>query len=224
MTLVAFITDAHNALFAGALALMLLIALLEGVTTLLGMGLSNMIEGFFPDINLDIEAPQAPSALSRLLGWLHVGRIPVLILLVLFLTAFGLIGYGIQSLLVAIFGVFFPGWMVAIVAIFVALPIVKTSGAVLEKMIPQDESSAISEEDYIGRIAFITLGNARKGYPAEAKLSDQYGQTHYLMVEPESDGIVFNQGEEVLLVARANSKFIAIKNNHTALSDTKENV
>ncbi len=220
MTLTAFIADAHNTLFAGALALMMLIALLEGVTTLLGAGLSNLIEGVFPDIELDIDAPEmSPSALSRLLGWLHVGRVPVLILFIVFLTAFGLIGYAIQSLLLGVIGMMFSGWLVAIGAVLAALPVVRVFGAMLAKVMPQDESSAISETEYIGRVATITLGTARKGYPAEAKLSDQHGQTHYLMVEPEDEANSFHQGDEVLLVARGGNGFVAIKNDNAALTD-----
>lgn len=220
MTLFEFIADGNNALFAGALALMLLIALLEGVTTLLGAGLSSLLEGILPDFDLDIELGDAsPSALSRFLGWLHVGRVPILIVLVVFLTVFGLIGYGIQSLLLKITGVLWPGWMVSVAALFSALPVVRVLSGAIGKVMPKDESSAISEEQYIGRVAVITLGTARKGYPAEAKLTDQYGQTHYLMVEPEGDGMEFNRGDEVLLVGREANLFIVIENRIAALSD-----
>lgn len=221
MTLFEFIADGHNALFAGALALMLFIALLEGVTTLLGAGLSNLLEGLLPDVEIDLDIPDtSASALSRLLGWLHVGRVPLLVILVLFLTAFGLIGYGIQSLLLGISGMLWPGWLVSVAAVLGALPVVRVLSGAIGRVIPQDESSAISEANYIGRVATITLGRARKGYPAEAKLTDQHGQTHYLMVEPESEEGEFNQGDEVLLVARDANRFIAIENSHAALSDS----
>jgi hypothetical protein len=220
MTLLEFIGAGENALFAGALALMLFIALLEGVTTLIGAGFSNLLEGLLPDMDFDVEIPDAsPSALSRLLGWLHVGRVPILVILVIFLTAFGLIGYGIQSLLLGVTGMLWPGWLVAVGALFGALPVVRLLSGAVGRVIPQDESSAISESHYIGRIATITLGTARKGYPAEAKLTDQHGQTHYLMVEPESHDAEFLQGDEVLLVERTAKGFIAIENRHAALSD-----
>jgi hypothetical protein len=225
MTLFEFIADSHNALFAGALALMLFIALLEGVSTLLGAGLSNIIDTLLPDTEIDLSIPDtSSSALSRLLGWLHVGRVPILVIVVIFLTAFGLIGYGIQSLLLGLSGMLWPGWMVAIGAFFGALPVVRVISGAIRKIIPQDESSAISEENYIGHIAIITLGTAKYGYPAEAKLTDQYGQTHYLMVEPESQEHEFTQGDNVLVVARKANRFVVIENIHTALTDenTKE--
>ncbi len=226
MSLFEFIIDTHNSIFAGALAVMLFIALLEGVTTLLGAGLSNIIDTLIPDSAIDIDLPDTSgSALSRLLGWLHVGRVPILVIVVVFLTSFGLIGYGIQSLLLGISGLLWPGWMVAIAAFFATLPIVRVISGGIQKIIPQDESSAISEENYIGRIATITLGTAKYGYPAEAKLTDAYGQTHYLMVEPESETAQFSQGEHVLVAARKANHFIVIENTHAALTDenTKEN-
>ncbi len=225
MPLFEFIADAHNALFAGALALMLFIALLEGVSTLLGAGLSNIIDTLLPDTDIDFSIPDtSSSALSRLLGWLHVGRVPILVIVVVFLTAFGLIGFGIQSLLLGITGILWSSWLVGIAAFFGALPVVRVISGAIRKVIPQDESSAISEENYIGRIATITLGTAKYGYPAEAKLTDQYGQTHYLMVEPERQECEFTQGANVLVVARKANRFVVIENIHTVLMDenTKE--
>jgi len=220
MTLFEFIADGHNSLFATALLLMLLIALLEGVTAFLGAGISSVIDSLLPDLEIDAELPEASSsALSRFLGWLHVGRVPVLVILIVFLTAFGLIGFGVQSLLLGITGTLWPGWMIAVPAVIAALPVVRLFSAVIRRIIPRDESSAISEAEYIGRIATITLGRARKGYPAEARLTDQYGQSHYLMVEPETEGEEFSQGEEVLLLQRRANLFLAIKNTHSVLTD-----
>jgi len=220
MTLYEFIADGHNAPFAGALALMLLIAVFEGAAMLVGMGLSNLVDSMLPDIDLDAEVPDTPaSALSRFLGWLHIGRVPFLVLMVLFLTAFGLIGYGLQSLMLGLGGMLLSPLIVAPVALMGALPVVRLLGGGIGKIMPQDESSAISEEEYIGLLATITLGHARRGYPAEARLKDRYGQVHYIMVEPEGVDEEFVQGDEILLVGRASSRFTAIKNPHAALSD-----
>jgi hypothetical protein len=65
----------------------------------------------------------------------------------------------------------------------------------------------------------ITLGNARRGYPAEARLKDEHGQLHYVMVEPDSDSEEFAQGSTVLLVKQESSVFRAIRNTSDALID-----
>ncbi len=218
-----FITAGPNQPFAIALAVMILIALMEGVGTLFGMGLSNMVEGFLPELNLevDVDLPEGetPFALSRLLGWLRFGQVPALILLIIFLTTFGLIGLGLQSLADSSFGLLAPGWIASIAALTLSLPMVRLMGGFLGKILPKDETSAVSDQTFIGRVAVITLGTSRQGSPAEGRLEDQYGQAHYLMIEPDLADEEFSQGEQVLLVKKTGSIFQAIRNSSRALVD-----
>jgi hypothetical protein len=77
---------------------------------------------------------------------------------------------------------------------------------------PGDETEAVSEESFIGRIAVVTLGEARAGKPAQGKLSDQHGQTHYVMLEPAASGEVFETGASVLLIGQEGAVFQGIRN------------
>lgn len=43
-------------------------------------------------------------------------------------------------------------------------------------------------------------GLARTGHPARARVTDQHGQLHQIMVEPDSADQVFQAGESILLV------------------------
>ncbi len=76
------------------------------------------------------------------------------------------------------------------------------------KFSPQDESSAIFSEELIGRTATIVLGTAKPNSPAQAKVKDQHGYIHYVMVEPEDDDI-FRQGQVVVLTQKTNIGFQA---------------
>ncbi len=218
-----FITAVPNQPFAIALTVMVLIALMEGVGTLFGMGLSNMVEGLLPDLDLDVDVDlpegETPFAMSRLLGWLRFGQVPALILLIIFLTAFGLIGLSLQTIADNTFGILAPGWLASIAAFAVSLPLVRLVGGVLGKILPKDETSAVSDQTFIGRIAVITLGTSKQGSPAEGRLEDQYGQTHYLMIEPDLAEEEFSQGEQVLLVKKSGSIFRAIRNTSQILVD-----
>jgi hypothetical protein len=220
-----FLTADGNQPFTVALTVMLIIAVIEGVTSLLGAGLSELIDALLPDIDLDVDVDldaggvASGNSLSRLLGWLRVGQVPVLILLIIFLTAFGLIGLGIQSFSLGTMGFLFPGWIASVPALFLALPVVRVLGGGLAKIIPKDETDAVSEASFVGRIAVITLGNARRGYPAEARLKDEHGQLHYVMVEPDSDAEELEQGSTILLVKQESSVFRAIRNTSDALID-----
>ncbi len=216
-----FILSGPNLPFVTALAIMLGIALMEGVGTVLGMGISSWVDNLLPDIDLDMDLPEdaPPMALSRILGWLHFGKVPALILLVVFLTAFGLIGLGLQALAKNTFGLLMPGWLASVAAFAVSLPAVRVLGGGLGKVLPKDETSAVSDRTFIGRVATITLGKARRGFPAEAVLTDPYGQDHFFMVEPDLDGEEFTQGDQVLLVRKEGNQFLAIRNPNEMLSD-----
>lgn len=227
-----FLLQPENIAFSVALALMLGIAILEGVMTVLGAGLSGLLDNLLPeslqaDFDLDLDSEldgtaleaASPSALSKLLGWLCVGRVPILVLLVAFLLSFGLAGVLIQKVTFLVAGGLLPGWLAWIPALGLALPPTRWMGRAVARIIPSDESSAVSVDSFIGRTAVITLGTARAGAPAQARLKDQHGQSHYVMVEPDNSDQELVSGMTVLLVRRVNSTFLAIENTSAALAD-----
>lgn len=218
-----FLTASQNMPFTVALAVMLGMALLEGVASLLGAGISSFIDSLLPDfdINLELDTGDVPTVtpLSRLLGWLRFGQVPALILLVIFLTSFGLIGLGIQSFVNNLTGALLPGLMASAGALFLALPVVRTFGGAIARIIPKDETDAVEEKSLLGRVAVITLGSAKKGSSAEAKVKDKHGLTHYVMVEPDQDDAVYTSGTAVLLVKQDGSVFRVIENTNSSLVD-----
>lgn len=227
-----FLLAAENTPFTVALVLMFGIAVLEGLLTFLGFGLSSTLDALIPDFDAGYEtnigselepgiAPEldSPSALSRLLGWLRVGKVPALMLLVTFLTGFGLSGLALQSFVRGVTGALLPGLIMSIPAFLIALPVVRIFGGLLNKVMPQDETDAVTEESLVGRIATITLGTAKTGSPAEAKVRDLHGTTHYVMVEPDIANIEFSSGSSVLLVKKEGAVFKAIDNPNPALVD-----
>lgn len=207
--------------FSVALGLMVCISLLEGVATLLGIGLSGMLDGLIPEIDTEVDVdPQVPEAggLSRALGWLHVGRVPILMLFVLFLTFFGLAGLMIQKAAETFLGAMVPALLASVPAFLTSLSLVRVCGGVLSHALPQDETDAVSAQSFVGRVATMGAATASPGNPAQAKLRDQHGQAHYVLVEPDVSDEHFGPGTEVLLVRRAGARFFAIRNTHVALS------
>ena len=213
----------ENLAFSIALVLMIMIAVLEGVAALLGAGMSSALESLLPESELsphtEVGQADADTALSRFLGWLRIGEVPLLMLLVIFLFSFGLSGLLLQGLFQALTGWLAPGWL-AVPLVFVAsLPLVRLGGGVLQAVMPRDETTAVTEDSLLGRIAVITLGTARQNYPAEARVKDQHGYTHYLQLEPDAEGDEFLQGTEVLLLSRQGAVYKGIKNINPHLSD-----
>jgi len=202
---------------------MFIIALLEGVSTVLGAGIFSFIDSLLPDLDVDadLDSPDFDSAgpFSKLLSWFRIGEVPAIMLLVIFLTAFGLIGLGLQSVAQRTLGGLMPGSVASIPAVLLGFPIVRLCGGILGKIMPKDETEAVSETSFIGRIAVITLGTASSGSPAEAKLKDQFGQTHYVMVEPDEADEQLGKGTKIVLISQQGSVFRAIRNKSDALAE-----
>jgi len=180
--------------FTVALFLVLLIAIVEGIAMVVGANLSEWLQHALPDPWDHVHGP-----FDNLLGWLHVGRVPMLVLLVLFLAGFAITGFAINLVAHHSFGLWVPPLIASPLAFFAALPIVRILGAGLARLIPADQTFAVSFDSLIGRVATIVTGTARAGYPAQAKVVNEHGQSIYVMVEPETAGASFTSGERILL-------------------------
>ncbi len=217
-----FLLATENLPFTIALAVMFGIACLEGVTALLGVALSGVLDALLPDFDFDVELYselESPSPFSRMLSWLRVGKVPMLMLLIVFLTGFGLVGLALQMTINNSFGVLLPHWLMSIPAVLLALPVVRVFGGVLNRFMPNDETDAVSIDSLVGRIATITLGTAAWGSPAEARVQDIHGMTHYVMVEPDMKEESFVAQSAVLLVRNTGAVFKVIANPNAALVD-----
>ncbi len=224
-----FLTASPNAPFVVALCVMFGVAALEGVGTLIGGGLSELVDSALPDLDIDLdvgeldpdaELDSGPGLFAQGLAWLHFGRVPALVLLVLFLTAFGLAGLVLQALLHSALGIYAPKLLAVPAALFVAVPVVRVSGGWIAHLIPRDETSAVSSDSFVGRVATIVLGTARAGQPTQARLQDEHGRSHYVMVEPDLADEELASGAEVLLVRREGSRFRAICAPQSLLADS----
>lgn len=206
-----------------SLTIMIMIACLEGVTTVIGMGVSNMLETFIPDIDADVDLDHsditATGILSKVFGWFRVGQAPFLIILIIFLTIFGLVGLTLQSVCIKTTGFLLPGLIASAIAFFISLPLVRFFTGIIIRVMPKDETEAVDEKSLIGRVAVITLGKATKNSPAQAKLKDKFSTTHYVMVEPDIDDEEFVQGDQVLIVRQTSAGYKAIHNSVSALQD-----
>ncbi len=173
---------------------------------------------------LDVDAPSAPDVtsagpLSQFLSWLGVGRVPILILLVVFLTVFGLSGLLIQSVATGVFGAPLPAFIAAAPALFATMPVTRSAAMAIARLFPREETEAVSQRSFIGRIATVIRGEAKNGAPAEAKLIDAHGQTHYLLIEPDVDDDIFGQGEEAVIVRKVEGGvYRAIRHDSAALA------
>lgn len=192
--LLEFLGASENLAFAVSLALMLLIGAVEAV------GLSAGMIGHEIDLDGD----------GDWLGWLGVGRLPLLMLLCVLLACFGMIGLIGQQVAFNLTGALLPAWIAAPAAGVAALPVTGLLARGLARVLPQDETTAIDISELVGLSATIVVGRATQGSPAKARVRDYHGQTHYVMAEPDNHGQALSEGEEILLVRREGNVFRAI--------------
>ena len=196
--------------FGVAVALIVAIALIEGLGMMIALSPSNMLDSWLPDIDAD-------AGLDKLLGWLHVGRVPSLVLVLLFLVGYAVFGYALQMVSRGLFGHFMPAWAAGLLAIAPGLTTVRGLGSLLASIIPRDESSAVSEQTLIGRAGVVSAGTARRGYAAQARVRDSHDRVHYLMVEPDLEDQEFSEGDSILIVSKAGAFYRCIANPHPTL-------
>ena len=195
--------------FAVAILLTLVIALIELAGVLIGLSPSEAIDSTLPEV--DVDAPDFELApLSQFLNWLSFGRLPALIVLILATTSFGLAGFVIQEIMRRGFGFALDPTIASAPAAIAALFSMHHVGHWLGRLMPREETEAVSSAEFVGRVATVFRGTASSGQPAEAKLTDIHGKTHYVLVEPDDATEALGEGSEVVLVRRQGHVFRAI--------------
>ena len=208
--------EPHNTPFAAALVIMLVLAVIQFI------GIADFGDA---DVDLDADGDGLPDAgmFDGLLTLLGIGRVPLTIWLALFLFLFAGIGLSIQELATSLTGSPLYSWLAALIAGVAALPVTGIFARPLGRVLPKDHTTAVSTESLVGRRAVISIGVARTGSPARARVKDVHGQTHRVMVEPHEAASELHEGDEVLLVRREGNQFYATALAERRLSPTQVN-
>jgi len=207
-----FLLTEFNTGFAISLGIVLAIALMEGIGMLIGLSLINLVDQISPfDVEVNFDTDVSSGGLTALIGWLYLDRMPLLVWLILLLSNFAISGYSLNYLSINLIGSVFSTDLTYISAIILAIFLTRLSGGVVARVIPQNESAAISSMYFNGEIARITIGTARKNSPAEAVLTDKFKQKHYVMVAPDEPQTEFTQGQQIVLVEKLATHWIGIK-------------
>ena len=199
----------ETAPFAVAIGVTLTILLLELAGLLAGAHPSAAIDNALPD--LDTDAPEIElGPLSQSLSWLSFGKLPALVVIVLLTASFGLIGFAGQEVLRRTAGFALDPWVASVPAAIGALFATRHLGMGLARIMPKEETEAVSTKAFVGRVATVFRGVARSGQPAEAKLTDIHGKTHYVLIEPDDGEPVMPEGSEVVIIGQKGPVYRAI--------------
>ena len=223
MSALTFLLEPEMMPFSMALALVAGLLVLEVIMSLVGLSImgdgadadfdagldADFDADFEPDFETDldgasdfdaeVDGPATAASTSGVASWLGFGEVPMILWAAGMLTAFGISGYVLQSASSALLGVLLP-WSAAVP---LSLPPAILAGRwfarTLARIVPKTETSAINRRSLGGRRGVIAQGTAQRGRPAQARIRDGYGNTHYVRVEPVDDGASYPQGTEVLI-------------------------
>src|SRR4051794_24125603 len=139
--------------FAVAALIMGGLVAIEILSTLFGMSFSEL---------LGKELVWDHGLIGGLLGWINPAGVPTLVLLLALLAGFSASGYALQSAAEMVWAPL-PLVLAVPLAAAAALRLARTITRALARIIPGDETYAVSPEDLVGRVGEVTLGPLDQG-------------------------------------------------------------
>lgn len=202
-----FFTAKENTAFVVALVVLAVLSLLIVTATLLGAI-------HLPEADADLEVDwDSDGLMNGLLEFFGISAMPLSIFVLVATCSFFVTGYVIQMMAIGTRGAFLPGWVAIAPAMLVTLGCCRLVGKAFAKTKFKLHTTAVASSSFLFRLVTIQSGVAKAGLSAEAKLVDDHGQTHYVLVEPKNPEEVFPQGSQVILVEQAGSRFFAVSGN-----------
>jgi hypothetical protein len=189
--------------FAIAAAIMAVLGGIELLTTLVGFSISEMLGH-----DVAVEA-DSHNGLGGLLLWINAGRLPLLILIILAFGVFSIEGFLLQGVAHAA-GFAIPVSIATLIAIAGSIPAIRTTSRGIARIIPRDETYAVSDADFVGKVATVSVGPLDQGLPGRVRLKDVFGNWHTVSARASGDSPALAVGTSVLLVDRDARSFIAI--------------
>jgi hypothetical protein len=189
--------------FAVAAAIMLALGIIELLTSLVGLSIGELVG---KDIALEGDSH---NILGGAFLWLNTGRLPLLILLVLALGVFSIEGFLLQGIAHSV-GTTVPVSIAALAATAGSIPVIRTASRGIARIIPRDETYAVSDADFVGKVAVVAIGPLDQGLPGRVRLKDVFGNWHSVAARASHDSNALPVGTSVLLVDRDAKSFIAI--------------
>jgi membrane protein implicated in regulation of membrane protease activity len=212
-----FLSMPLSGVFLASIGVTILLCLVEG----LALAFAGTMTPSFMDF--DGGEGDADAHGGGVLGYLNAGHVPLTLFVASAAAVFGVTGLGVQQVATSVLGQPLAlTWAIPIAAL-AAVPgthfVTKTLGA----MLPKTETTAISNQDLIGREGEVMAGTGVRGTPVQVKLRDEFGQAHYLMVEPTRDDDTLTQGEKVTLTTRDGPLYFAIASANQLIQESKNN-
>ena len=192
-------------LFWVALLVVAGLGLVELVSLLLGVSASGLLDDGLGYHGLgDHDA----GLLGAWMSWLNAGGVPILVLAVLLISAFAIFGFALQAIAGSVVAPL-PTLAAGPVALVLAVPATRWLSRGLAKIMPRDETSAVSQTGLVGLIGTVSIGPLDQGQPGVVRVKDAYDNIHTLRAQA-APGYVIETGELVIIVDGSDGLFLAI--------------
>jgi hypothetical protein len=163
------------------------------------------------DTEVEATSSGETSLVGSILDLMGMRKLPLSVSLALFAAGFAAAGISTQVILHSVSGMMLPKWIMVPVAIVAAAVLTRKLSGFVVRIIPSEETAAVSERSLGRRRGVVTVGVASAGRPAEVRVTDGYGNTHYIMVEPLSAKDEIPAGSEVLVLRMRGGEFRLVK-------------
>src|SRR6202047_1511476 len=166
--------------FAVAAAIMAVLGGIELLSMLVGLSIGELV-GHEVGVETDHH-----NALGGLFLWINAGRLPLLILIILALGVFSIEGFALQGIAHGL-GIPVPAWIAGIVAFAAMIPVSRPTSRGISRIIPRDETYAVSDADFVGKVATVSIGPLDQGLPGRVRLKDVFGNWHTVSARASPD-------------------------------------
>lgn len=163
------------------------------------------------DMTADLDGNGIPDYLEGdvgILGWANPGHVPFMAFLVIFSTAFTVLGYGSQWVYAGISGSLAHMLLSVPLVSALALPVTRWGTIGFSKIMPRDITTAVITESLTGLPGVVNVGPVCKDVSGKARFTDNYGTDHNLFVFADGDENI-DVGENVVLLGPHREKSYA---------------
>lgn len=153
------------------------------------------------DVDIDVDVDAGFSAFDRALGFINVGKVPLVIVVSTFLLFWGVSGFMTNGIIRSALDGFPSPFIMAScgVALVVGIMATKFLSGLIARWFPSIETYSSNRESLLGQIARVVSGeiNAKSG---RAKVVDPYGNVLTVFCRISEGKEVPKRGDEIVLI------------------------
>ena len=153
------------------------------------------------DVDADADAGVDFSAFERALGFINVGKVPLVIIIATFLLFWGVSGFMLNGIIQNIFGNFPSAFIMASCGVALVVGVIGTKflSGVIARLFPTVESYSSNNESLLGQMGQVVSREITTEF-GRAKVEDPYGNALTIFCKIQTGKEVPKRGDEIVLI------------------------